>query len=360
MPAAAPTALPANLPQNRRPSRRPSLALCASLAASIVAATAVADTYTVDFGSPSLDRWNYPFNPTPGTRITASTFGNDPLGVEFDNRDGQFVVGFDTASQVPAGLGASTYTVLSCVVSISYANDFVVEYDPTTDPFTAFLPPSDPAYAEDEDPGQPMELFGTGFRGGYTVANWTETTPYSFTSPLLASTRLAFAQGTNAAGQSVDVSNSVRERWTPAPFATGTIEGLKPGEFVPVGTTMRFELEVGRAEVQAFLRSAVDLGKLRLSVTSLTKVVQQGGSFPVFYCRENPLVVLTGEGDATLSMTVSTAACAPADLDCDGSVNAADLAALLVAWNGSGSADLDGDGVVGAADLAALLVAWTG
>jgi hypothetical protein len=324
-----------------------------------LAGAAVADTYSVAFTAPSLDRWNYPFNPTPGTRITASTFGNDPLGVEFDNRDGQFIVGFDTGAQVPAGLGASTYTVESCVVTITFANDFVVEYDPTTDPFTAFLPPSDPAYADDADAGQPIELFGTGFRSGYSLANWIETTPYSFTSPLLASTRLAFAQGTNSKGQRVDVSNSVRERWTPAPFAVGAIDGLKPGELVPAGTVMRFELDVARADVQSYLRDAVDAGKLRLTATSLTKVVQQGGNFPAFYCRENPLVVVTGEGDATLSMTVSTASCVPADLDCNGAVNAADLAALLVAWNGSGPADLNGDGLVGAADLAILLGAWT-
>jgi uncharacterized membrane protein len=49
----------------------------------------------------------------------------------------------------------------------------------------------------------------------------------------------------------------------------------------------------------------------------------------------------------------------PADLNGDGEVGAADLAALLSAWGGAaGSADLDGDGAVGASDLAALLSAW--
>ena len=49
----------------------------------------------------------------------------------------------------------------------------------------------------------------------------------------------------------------------------------------------------------------------------------------------------------------------PADLDGNGEVGAADLAALLGAWGAtSGAADLDGNGDVGAADLAALLGAW--
>ncbi len=50
-------------------------------------------------------------------------------------------------------------------------------------------------------------------------------------------------------------------------------------------------------------------------------------------------------------------AIASADLDGDGSVDSADLAALLASWGGPG-ADLDGDGVTNASDLAILLAAW--
>jgi hypothetical protein len=121
---------------------------------------------------------------------------------------------------------------------------------------------------------------------------------------------------------------------------------------------MRFELDVSRADVQEFLRDAIDGGRLRFSVTSLAKVVQQGGNFPAFYCRENPVVTATGLGDATLAITVTTATCAPADLNCDGSVGAADLATLLGAWGGTGPGDLNGDGTVGAPDLAILLGQW--
>ena len=48
----------------------------------------------------------------------------------------------------------------------------------------------------------------------------------------------------------------------------------------------------------------------------------------------------------------------PADLNDDGNVDAADLAALLSAWGGTGAGDIDGDGTVGASDLAAMLNAW--
>lgn len=48
----------------------------------------------------------------------------------------------------------------------------------------------------------------------------------------------------------------------------------------------------------------------------------------------------------------------PADLNNDGTVDAADLAQLLSAWGGTGSGDIDGDGAIGASDLAAMLNAW--
>ena len=47
----------------------------------------------------------------------------------------------------------------------------------------------------------------------------------------------------------------------------------------------------------------------------------------------------------------------PSDLDLNGSVDAADLAALLGAWGGTGG-DLDGSGTTDAADLAIMLGAW--
>lgn len=49
----------------------------------------------------------------------------------------------------------------------------------------------------------------------------------------------------------------------------------------------------------------------------------------------------------------------PSDLNNDGVVNGADLAALLGNWGNSGSGDVDASGVVDGADLAALLSAWT-
>ena len=50
--------------------------------------------------------------------------------------------------------------------------------------------------------------------------------------------------------------------------------------------------------------------------------------------------------------------CAPADLDCNGTIDSADLATLLNNWGGTGVGDLDGNGTVDSGDLAILLNAW--
>jgi subtilisin family serine protease len=66
-----------------------------------------------------------------------------------------------------------------------------------------------------------------------------------------------------------------------------------------------------------------------------------------------------GRVNAKLAVEAALAArCVPADLNCDGHVDAGDLATLLGAWGGAGPADLDGNGSVGAEDLAILLGAW--
>jgi hypothetical protein len=48
-----------------------------------------------------------------------------------------------------------------------------------------------------------------------------------------------------------------------------------------------------------------------------------------------------------------------ADVDGNGSVDAQDLVAVLIAWGRSGgSGDVNGDGAVGIEDLIAVLLAW--
>ncbi|MFO0874198.1 MAG: hypothetical protein U0575_09540 [Phycisphaerales bacterium] len=64
---------------------------------------------------------------------------------------------------------------------------------------------------------------------------------------------------------------------------------------------------------------------------------------------------------ALLAIGAPAVACIPEDLDGSGSVDGADLGAVLSAWgptNGFSPADLNGDGIVDGADLGLLLSAW--
>ena len=65
-----------------------------------------------------------------------------------------------------------------------------------------------------------------------------------------------------------------------------------------------------------------------------------------------------GSGSIGLTQEGTCGSNCPADIDGDGSVNAADLSALLGNWGNSGAGDVDGDGFVNAADLSLLLSAW--
>ena len=59
------------------------------------------------------------------------------------------------------------------------------------------------------------------------------------------------------------------------------------------------------------------------------------------------------------NMTISVSSYSPADLNCDGLVNGADLGLLLSGWGTTGPGDLNGDGTVDGADMGLMLASWT-
>lgn len=311
--------------------------------------------------APALDRWMYPFNATPGTRPVISVFGSEAGGTAFDSRDAQFIVGFQTASQVTPGLGVSRYSIESAKLVLESANDLVVAYDPTPDPWQTFLAPADPQWQADSDAGQPVELFGCGFRNGWTLSTFAESSPFGSGNVLLPGVRNAFAMDFDAAGNPRDVSNNPRQSFQPSPLAVGRIASLEPGSLIPMGARMEFAIDVGNPANHRYLAEGLDQGRLLLVASSLTFVVQQGGNFPSFYAKENPLVTVGLASAARLEMTVYLGPpCADADLDCNGSVNGTDLTVLLSNWGGPGSSDVNGDGTTDGLDLTVMLSAWTG
>jgi len=324
--------------------------------------SARAERFDVLFDQPELDRWMYPFNSTPGTRSTFSVFGSDrEVPTQFDARDGQVLMAFDTDLVIPAGGGLNGYVISSAEVTLEVSNDLVFRLDPTTDPWTDFLPSSDPRVTVDADPGQPIELFGVGFRGGWNAATFQETTAFlnpglSFLSP---GVRNAFAAQVDSLGVPRDVSNNPREGFQAKAFATGSVTGLAAGALVPAGSILRFRIDVTDPGIHRYLAAGLDAGRLFLCASALTLVQQQGGAFPSFYARENALVAFGLAQAPRLRIKLDTVdPCLPTDLDCNGRVDFGDVALALIDFGACSGcpADVDGSGTVDYGDVAIIML----
>ena len=81
-------------------------------------ATGGGETYSSFYAQPDYDRWNYSFNGTAGSRIVGPTFSAYGSGLNFDDRDGQVLLGWVTID-IPSDLPASAYRLKSLSVEIT-------------------------------------------------------------------------------------------------------------------------------------------------------------------------------------------------------------------------------------------------
>ncbi len=254
-------------------------------------------TPTIIFGSPAtfstpdLDRWMYPFNGTPGTRSSGSTFGA-PGSPGFDERDAQFLIGFDTTGQISSGQGAANYQINSATLTLRHSGgDFT--YDPTQDSYTTYQ-----SGGVDGDAGRPMELFGAGYRNGFDSSSFTESSAFSPPGPpgppMFSGVRNVFALGFDGGGNSVDVSNSLdfgnngASGFDPVLFGLGTVTGLNPGDTVEAGMDITFQLNLTSPHVRGFLQQQLDEGWVGLVATSFHAASQGGPAvYPSYDTKEN-------------------------------------------------------------------------
>ncbi len=241
----------------------------------------------------SLDRWMYPFAFTGGTRDLAPTFG--AAGVPgFDNRDAQFLIGFDTSTTIPAGAGAANYKIDSVTVSAAVGAGAGFEHDATYDSYRTYLPATDAEFPADSDPGRPIELHGVGFRNSYTQFSFgvNDNQPPGFEESSVfgtpdVGTRNAFALGYLTAGTGSDVSNSVSDRVESSPWAIGTAS-IAAGGVVPDNSTFAFAIDLTNPDVLGYLQRGLNEGTLGFALTSLHEASQGGGPpTPQFITREN-------------------------------------------------------------------------
>jgi hypothetical protein len=325
----------------------------------MMSSIAIAQEFQGSLDTPTADRWNYGFNATPGARNVGSAFGYTDTLFEFDNRDGQVLVGFNTSGLAPLGQG-ETYLVDSLELTLTLSKDCLAGYDSTVDSWQTHLPPEDPEFQPDIDSGRPVELFATGFRGPYSNQTWTENAPFSETGAFGYGVRYAFAAQSEADGTLLDSSNCVTDGFTARSLAVGTIDGQTPGAGIPEGSVFRFVVDVQGPGVQQWLAAGLDVGKLHFTVSALLEAEQQGGDFIEFYMRENPLVIAGVRAAATLEISGSIEECSqPEDLNHDCQINGADIGLLLAMWGTSSpDGDFNDDAMVNGVDLGLLLAAF--
>jgi hypothetical protein len=270
--------------------------------------------YTGVVTNPPLDRWMYPFGPT-GPRPTASTFTTIGSTIEgFDDRDAQYLLGFDTGATVPSGRPTWAYNISSVTLTVRVLVEDGTPgwvFDATPDAATSVLPPSDPSATVDADAGRPIELFACDYRGEqpqtgqpWSALNYTQSSPFATLDPI------GFARGNRAVfpidfggvgGASRDVSNNVTGavRFDPEAlsvaqvFAPGGV-AVSPGATVPTQSDVRFEVSLASPGVREYIARGLAMGRLNLIVSSLHPASDFGSGpvvYPVYGTRFNPFSV---------------------------------------------------------------------
>ena len=290
-------------------------AIIASAALLAVAVGAQSSPVTIE---PAGDKYMYPFiNDSPNDGGTRRDYGSvfgayggiDDPSFDFDDRDAQFFLDFATQDLAPAGLGAAKYRVLSLTLTLVVENEGGFFYDPTFDPLPTYLNP-----ATDTDPGRPLELYGVGYRSGWTRATFTADAPFQSvpSSSILNPQgdwnrkRNAFAIDFDALGAPRDISNNVEENFETSPWAVADSPGfigredglytespIAPGSMMPEGRVLRFQLDPRNPRIAAYLQDALHAGRLHLMVSSLYGTQQQSSAIPRFYSQEIGLPELT-------------------------------------------------------------------
>jgi len=329
--------------------------------AATVSPAAIAQPISASFDSPSRDRWSYPFNFSPGVRSVATVFGATIAGPGFDDFDAEFIVGFDTGGQIPAGEPAANYTISSVRLTASIAAGDQMTYDPTHDDYRTFFLEGDPELLADTDPGRPVGVFPTAYRNGYDLLTWEEFSAFG-DSPAVEpaqGSRNILPASYAADGSFIDESNYIKERREVFPAAIGTVFGLTPGTLIPQDATMEFELDLTDPGLDRFIRESLAAGRLNLAVCSLhfASGGPDGGTgepqYPAFYTRDDALAAVLGLVP-TLQITVEVGS--PIDFNGDGIIDNGDIGAFVGLFlTGDLSGDINGDGVLDNGDIGAFV-----
>jgi len=335
----------------------------AAFAVTVLAGNCVSQTISGSIDRPIIDRWNYPFASQPGTEPTVPVFAA-LRQTGFDDRDALFLLTFDSAGLVPPGLGAERYIVRGVTVTAWISAEDRFEYDPTFDAVATSFDSADPDYRPDADAGKPVELFGAAYRAGWTSLVYTESSPFSPFPPFppQEGVRNVYAAVFDEAGVPTDIGRQVRQKFEAMPMAIGVNSSLTPGQLVPAGTPLRFDVNLSDGATHAYWARAFNTGRLPFIITGLHPASGGPGggtgeaSYPAFFTKENVTAEFAGY---IAGLAFDVVVYPGADFNMDGGVDGSDVEAFFRAWEaGQDEADFNVDGGVDGGDVEAFFVAW--
>jgi hypothetical protein len=250
-----------------------------------------------------LARWDYLASDFGlQTRATASVFGALGDAPDFDARDAQYLLGWNTTNRVPAGQGAKNYLVRRVRVTLTVSSAGQYVYTGKLRDYRTYLPATDPNYLPSASATCPVELFGAGFRGGFlnnasvyvpwAATNYPQTGPWSTNANAYYADRVAFAAGFDTNGILVDVSNNVGDDGTNempgpfevAPFAVGQTTNVVEGQVLPVNSRLTFDLNLDDPLIYSYVQNGLNAGNLSFIACSLIVASQSGPqTYPAFY-----------------------------------------------------------------------------
>ena len=262
------------------------------------ATSALAQPFSIQSAPSDIARWMYPFNASPANRATASVFSGFGSVGSFDTRDAQFLLAWNTSNSIPTGMGARSYLVSRVRVTLTIASGNQYIYRGTLRDYRAYFPTNDPSYLPPADTNCPVELFGAGFRGGYTALTFPQDGPFKSAGGAYYTNRNAYAACFDTSGVLVDVSNNVGDDGTNeiaaafevAPFAVGQTTNVSPGQLMPAGSQLTFELNLDDPLIYSYVQSGLDSGRLDFVAATLL-AASYGGTpnYPNFYTPFNTL-----------------------------------------------------------------------
>ena len=250
------------------------------------------------FNSPSDDRWQYPFNGTPGTRNSISLFALDDestsIPTTFNYRDGVGLFRWDT-SQITAGLDPSQYQFDAVRVTIWHnAGEYV--WDTRT--------------------SDTIELFGMGNNDAATSADFTLDT-WTETSVFYGGNGVTTGTQRNPHPLNIDdlaTTQNVEDLVDAIPWATGDpVYGTGSGEYLPNTNVaerfpIHFTLNIANARVKRYIQDELSTGRMSFVIsTNVPAAGQSASGFPSIVTKE----VLGGQFAASLDIEGLVLAKAP-------------------------------------------------